>query len=230
MDFRVFIDNDLEEVSRILKEICESDVEDDAIRYDTESMRMDVIDERTAYPGFRVRFSGYIDKVEIPIQLDLGFSDEVIPPPKIEQFPTILDFPAPVVYVYQPETSLSEKVEAIFYHGEINSRMNDFYDIWSISNEFKVEGNLLVEAMSTTFRNRGTGIEQSLSELFSDTFIDEKNDLWNAFLSRIGEENSVHNDFNIVLSRIEEFVQPVLDVIASKSIFDKTWDPKLGWV
>ena len=153
MDFRAFIDSDLEEVSRTLKEICETAVEADAIRFDAESIRVEVINERATYPGIRARFVGYIDKVEIPIQLDLGFSDEIIPSPKTEQFPTILDFPAPIIYVYPPETSLSEKVEAIFYYGEINSRMNDFYDIWAISNEFQIEGSLLTNLY---LKKRGT--------------------------------------------------------------------------
>ena len=230
MDFRAFIDSDLEEVSRILKEICETAVEADAIRFDAESIRVEVINERATYPGIRARFVGYIDKVEIPIQLDLGFSDEIIPSPKTEQFPTILDFPAPIIYVYPPETSLSEKVEAIFYYGEINSRMNDFYDIWAISNEFQIEGSLLTRAMSATFRNRGTRIELTLSELFSDNFVEEKSDLWNAFLSGIGEENNANTDFSTILSRIEEFIQPVLNAIIGQSVLEKTWDPNDGWV
>jgi predicted nucleotidyltransferase component of viral defense system len=58
MDFRAFIDSDLEEVSRTLKEICETAVEADAIRFDAESIRVEVINERATYPGIRARFVG----------------------------------------------------------------------------------------------------------------------------------------------------------------------------
>lgn len=84
--------------------------------------------------------------------------------------------------------------------------------------------------MSATFRNRGTRIELTLSELFSDNFVEEKSDLWNAFLSGIGEENNANTDFSTILSRIEEFIQPVLNAIISQSVLDKKWDPNVGWV
>lgn len=129
IDFRAFIDNDLEEVSRIIRDICTTKVEPDAINFDVGSVSTEITVEHANYHGVRSQLVGYIDKVRIPIQIDLGFSDEISPAPNIVKFPTILDFPSPVVYAYQPETVLSEKVEAIFYHGEINSRMNDFYEI-----------------------------------------------------------------------------------------------------
>lgn len=100
---------------------------------------------------------------------------------------------------------------------------------WAISNEFIIEGNLLLEAMSTTFRVRRTPIGMRLSTLFSEEFIVSKSVLWRAFLSGIGKEGTVTNNFKEILERIGEFIQPVLDAIESDSQFGKTWDPKNGW-
>jgi len=230
MDFRAYVDSDLEAISKTIQEICVVDVEPDAIRFDAESVRVELIAEHADFPSVRARLVGYIDNVRIHIQIDIGFSDEIKPKPSLVHFPTILDLPAPEIYTYHPETVLSEKVDAIFYHGEMNTRMKDFYDIWVISNDFQIEGGLLVEAMNTTFRNRGTHIEPRLSELFSDDFIKEKSDLWKTFLYGIVEENEVSSDFKTILARIMEFVQPVLDTITSNGQLDKTWNPNDGWV
>lgn len=229
LDFRAYIRSDQEEVSRIIREICTVDIEPDAIRFDVDSVKTEIIIERAKYPGVRVYLIGYIEAVKIPLQIDLGFSDEINPPPMVVNFPTILDFPNPVVYAYQPETVLSEKVEAIYYLGDLNTRMNDFYDIWVISNEFQVDGSSLLEAMSSTFKTRGTRFEVKLSTLFSEEFIDSKSDLWKAFLAGIGKQEIVSTNFESILVRILEFIQPIMDVLIYDGNLDKKWDPKKGW-
>ncbi|MFU8771653.1 MAG: nucleotidyl transferase AbiEii/AbiGii toxin family protein [Anaerolineales bacterium] len=229
LDFRAYIRSDQEEVSRIIREICTVDIEPDAIRFDVDSVKTEIIIERAKYPGVRVYLIGYIEAVKIPLQIDLGFSDEINPPPMVVNFPTILDFPNPVVYAYQPETVLSEKVEAIYCLGDLNTRMNDFYDIWVISNEFQIDGSSLLEAMSTTFMTRGTRFEVGLSTLFSEEFIGSKSDLWKAFLAGIGKQEIVSTNFESILVRIEEFIQPIMDVLTNDGNLDKKWDPKKGW-
>ena len=230
IDFSAYIDNDLETILKTLQEICAIEVEPDAIRFDAESIRVEPIAGRAKQPGVRARIIGYIDKVRVHIQIDIGFSDEIKPEPGIVRFPTLLDLPAPEVYAYHPETVLSEKVEAILYLGEINTRMKDFYDIWIISNVFQIEGNLLVESMSATLKNRDTHAETRLPNLFSDGFITEKSELWSTFLSGIGEENEVASDFKTILTRIVAFIQPVLDAITSNGQLDQTWNPSDGWI
>jgi predicted nucleotidyltransferase component of viral defense system len=229
LDFRAYIRSNQQEVSRIIREICTIDIEQDAIRFDVDSVKTEIIIERAKYPGVRVYLVGYIDAVKIPLQIDLGFSDEINPPPMVVNFPTILDFPIPIVYAYQPETVLSEKVEAIYYLGDLNARMNDFYDIWVISNEFQIDGSSLLEAMRTTFKTRGTRFEVGLSTLFSEEFIDSKSDLWKAFLTGIGKEENASTNFESILVRIVEFIQPIMDVLTNGGKLDKKWDPKKGW-
>jgi predicted nucleotidyltransferase component of viral defense system len=229
LDFRAHIRSDQEEVSRIIREICTVDIEPDAIRFDVDSVKTEIIIERAKYPGLRVYLIGYIEAVKIHLQIDLGYSDEINPPPMVVNFPTILDFPKLVVYAYQPETVLSEKVEAIYYLGDLNTRMNDFYDIWVISNEFQIEGNSLLEAMRTTFKTRGTRFEVKLSTLFSEEFIDSKSELWKAFLAGIGKQQIVSTNFESILVRIVEFIQPIMDVLTNGGKLDKKWDPKKGW-
>ena len=76
---------------------------------------------------------------------------------------------------------------------------------------------------------RGTSIEPRLSELFSDAFINEKSDLWLAFLFRINEKTDIASNFDAILVRIIEFIQPVLDTITDNRQLDEAWNPTDGW-
>ena len=154
VDFLAYIGSNLDVVSKIIQEICTVDVQPDAIRFDAESVRVGLISEHVKRPGVRARLIGYLGKVQVHIQIDIGFSDEIKPEPSLVKFPTILDLPTPEVYAYHPETVLSEKVESILSFGEVNTRMKDFYNIWVISNVFQFKGSSLVEAMRTTLGNR----------------------------------------------------------------------------
>lgn len=231
IDFRVFTDSDMGTVLKIIREICTVNVEPDALRFDPDSVRLETITERAEYPGMRARLVGSIEAVRVPIQIDMGFSDRINPAPNVVEFPTILEFPAPIVLAYQPETVLAEKVEAIFYYGEINSRMKDFYDLWIISNEFPIQGERLVEAMRSTFQTRGTPIQSTLSTLFNEKFVESRSEMWAAFLAGIGEKQSALRQFSEVLSRTERFIQPALNAILNAKNLDETWNPSEGeWV
>jgi nucleotidyltransferase AbiEii toxin of type IV toxin-antitoxin system len=53
-------------------------------------------------------------------------------------FPTILDFPAPKLLTYPKESVVAEKFEAMVSLGVANSRMKDFYVLWSLGDRQKL--------------------------------------------------------------------------------------------
>lgn len=69
------------------------------------------------------------------MQLDVGFGDVVNPDAYESENPTLLDRQAPVLRIYPPETVMAEKLEAILHLGSLNSRMEDFFDVWQLSNK-----------------------------------------------------------------------------------------------
>ena len=77
----------------------------------------------------RVTLEARLGKIRIPLQVDIGFGDAVTPEAQQEEFPTLLDFPAPILLTYPRETAIAEKFEAIVNLGLTNSRMKDYYDI-----------------------------------------------------------------------------------------------------
>jgi hypothetical protein len=61
-----------------------------------------------------------------------------------------------------------------------------------------------------------------LSDLFNHAFIEEKRNLWNAFILRIGEDIDAMPEFNLILERIAEFVQPRLGAVGEGDQLQET--------
>ena len=76
--------------------------------------------------GNRVKITALLSRMQIHLQIDVGYGDIVTPPPKHSQWPGILDFPAVPLVTYPVETVIAEKLEAMVSLGLANSRMKDF--------------------------------------------------------------------------------------------------------
>ncbi|MBS4163771.1 hypothetical protein PRO82_001077 [Candidatus Protochlamydia amoebophila] len=117
------------------------------------------------------------------------FSDTILPHPAKVKYPTLLDFPAPEIKGYTPQTSIAEKFESIIRLGFANTRMKDFYDIWLLIQQFDFDRNELKGIIQQVLVNRGTVFEATpiaFLEAFYDNSI--KKDKWNAFLKDISHE------------------------------------------
>lgn len=196
----------------IFKEVCEIAVPDDGLRFDTASVTAVTIKEGADYEGIRLTFSAQLDNARIPIQIDLGFGDAITPAPQMAEFPTLLDFPAPKLLTYPRETVIAEKFEAMVKLGIANSRMKDFYDIYTLSQEFSFEGKLLSEAVRNTFTRRETEIPVEYIPLaFTPDFYanNQKNKQWQAFCNK----NRLYRDvvpLETVCRGISDFLMPIL--------------------
>mgnify|MGYP003289745206 CR=1 FL=1 len=88
-----------------------------------------------------------IEKTRVPLQIDVGFGDRVVPEPEQIDFPTLLNFPAPHLRSYTRESMVAEKFEAMVKLGMLNTRMKDFFDVWTVSQEFSFDGPTLSRAI-----------------------------------------------------------------------------------
>lgn len=126
---------------------------------------------------------------KLPMRIDFGFSDTILPHPAKVKYPTLLDFPAPELKGYTPQTSIAEKFESIIRLGFANTRMKDFYDIWLLIQQFDFDRQELQGIIQQVLKNRGTSAEAppiAFLESFYDNQI--KKDKWNAFLRDISHE------------------------------------------
>lgn len=74
--------------------------------------------------------------------------------------------------------------------GRANSRMKDFYDIWSLSQAYTFEGDGLPRAIAATFKRRDTAIPTRRPDALTEAFANDlaKQRQWEAFLREIEAE------------------------------------------
>ena len=136
----------------------------------------------------RVLLEGRLGSVRIPLQVDVGFGDAIVPAPEELEFPTPLEFPAPKLNAYSKASVVAEKFEAIVKLGLANSRMKDFYDLSVLAQRFEFENATLAAAIQATFETRRTPLPSSLPLAFSRDFrqLPNKQTQWKAFLRKSG--------------------------------------------
>lgn len=224
LDLLGFGDASNERLTEIFQRLCEVDVEPDGLTFDARSVRVAEIREGQAYLGRRIKLIGLLGAARIPVQIDVGFGDAVTPEAKEVDYPTLLDLPAPRIRVYPPETVIAEKLQAMVALGMQNSRMKDFYDLWTIARQFSFEGATLAMAVAATFKRRHTDIPRATPTGLSDEFATDrqKNTQWNAFLTR-SQRGAMEIELAQVISELRAFLMPVLDAAANAKDFAQSW-------
>ena len=190
---------------------------------------MSRIKEDADYEGVRVQFHATLERARIPMQLDIGFGDVITPGPTDIEYPSLLDFPAPVLRAYPKETVVAEKLEALTALGVLNSRMKDFYDLALLSRMYPFEGELLAEAIVATFHHRGTIIEAEPIGLTRAYCDDPARAIqWRAFVRRSRFTEEV-GDLARLVGEIRTFGLPVLATVAAEKPFKVRWKPGGPW-
>lgn len=159
----------------------------DGMVFDPDSVTVDAIREETRYGGLRVRVAASLGSAGFPIQIDIGFGDAVVPQPKEERYPTLLpDMPEPRLLVYPRAAVMSEKLEAIVHLGMANSRMKDYYDLFTLCQEGRVDTQSLARAIVATFDRRGTALPEMTPLGLTDEFAGnaDKQAQWKGFVNR----------------------------------------------
>jgi predicted nucleotidyltransferase component of viral defense system len=221
--------NSLQNIDGIITDICNFEVALDGINYETTSIKLTEMQVNGEYHGVRVLFTAKMHSAKIPMQLDIGFSDLIFPEPLVIAYPTILDFPAPKLKGYTPESVIAEKFEAMMKLGLVNTRMKDFFDIWILSQQLSFTGESLQNAIKTTFEKRQTllnSLPDSINEIF---YTDPTHRTrWKQFLKNIeSEEKNI--ELPKVINEIKEFLEPIVIASMNKQIFKKTWNYEKKW-
>ena len=215
---------DLELINSIVVEIASTKVEDDGVRFDVNSVRTEKIKEDADYEGVRIKIDGYLEKARVPLQIDVGFGDVVVPDIIEMDFPVILDLnEPPVIKAYSLESVLAEKLEAAVKLSLANSRMKDFYDIYVISKQKDFDGTVLFEAIKATFEKRLTPFERK-TIVFREEFCqnEELRKRWDLFVRRI--DNKDIPEFPDVMKLIKRFLFPVYESICNEKDFILRWE------
>lgn len=132
--------------------ICSIDVPSDGIMFQLDEMTTERIKEGANYEGVRVKVTALLGRMKKNLQFDIGFGDVVVPKPQLIDYPVLLDMATPQVQAYSKESVISEKFEAMITLSVMNSRMKDFYDIYTLLTANDFDGRMLYEAVFETFQ------------------------------------------------------------------------------
>ncbi len=222
--------NSVQNLENICREICQQETSlDDGISFFSNSVGGKIIQTEAEYEGIRIEFEGELNKAIIGMQIDIGFGDIITPGPQLLSYPTILDLPAPQLHGYTVESVIAEKLETMVKRGITNSRMKDFFDIWTLSKQFSFSSTTLAEAVRATFNRRETPTNPS-PECFSKAFATDpiKNTQWRSFIHK-NQLALAPNTLAVVIDHISEFLTPILQRLDKSNLVTLKWTPSQRW-
>ena len=230
VDLLGFGDASFAHLKGVFQEFCQISVEPDGLTFDPDSIRVSDIREDQEYGGQRIQLLAVLGRARISLQVDVGFGDSVSPAALEVEYPTLLDFPAPLLRIYSKESVIAEKLHAMVELDMLNSRLKDFFDIWMMSRHFHFDGAGLVEAIRATFNRRRTVIPSAMPPALTMEFSEnsEKIMQWQVFIQRIGLKS---NDLQLplVVANLSVFLQAPMHAAAEAVEFGATWSPGGPW-
>lgn len=199
--------NQIENLQKILTEVSEVEYPDDAVSFDTSKLILRRTQTAGDYNGVSCSFSAKLFTTKMPVLIDIGFNDTIIPRPEKFSYPTLLEMPSPILLGYTLETVFAEKLESIVKLASVNTRMKDFYDIWTIVKNHHMDLVALKKAVRKVFSNRGTSLEYPVA--FNPNFynLPESQKRWKIFLEMIGKEPV---SFREVIADLSIFVNKII--------------------
>lgn len=221
---------DIALLEKVFRDLCKLEVEPDGLIFQPDTVKGERIKDEEEYEGVRLHMTTLLENARITLQVDVGFGDRVVPGPEVIDFPTLLDFPAPHLKSYTRESVVAEKFEAMVKLGMPNSRMKDFFDLWSLSQNFEFDGAILSEAIKTTFKTRGTNVPKAPPLALTPEFYGDrqKNAQWNAFINKSGltaDAKSLPEIAKILIN----FLMPVSEAVVKEEAFNQEWQPSGPW-
>ena len=174
-------------------DICLQACPEDGITFDIDSIQVNDIMNDKEYLGLHVKIQANLDSIRQWVAIDVGFGDSVVGVKEMS-YPSLLDnLPKANIFVYSIESIVAEKFHAMIERDENNSRMKDFFDVYQILTNHKIDNNVLESAIKATFRARKMNYTPNVN-LFSVKFANDESRLalWKNFLRKIKYTSSLN--------------------------------------
>ena len=226
-------DPDHEKLRRDLATVVKVSCPEDGVVFGlgVEDMRLRPLPVGGTQGAIRARLNATLGKIQLPLQVDVGFGDLPFPEREKCRFPVLLDQPEPTIWTYRRETHVAEKFHAMVHHGHDNSRMKDLWDIAALAARFPFHGPTLRRAIKHTFRIRKTSLGGEVPTLLDPSFFsdEERQRMWTGFLSNA----LLFNDGPVALAdmgdRLRAFLEPIYSSIIWNEPFEDGWPPGGPW-
>ena len=221
---------DLDRLAEAFRDIAATVVEPDGVVFDAGSVQAARIRDDQLYLGVRVTLAASVATARVSVQVDVGFGDAVRPAPVELRYPSLLGMPTPTLRAYPRETVVAEKFQAMVSLGELNSRMKDFYDLFTLAQRFAFAGAPLGDAIRATFERRSTELPRQEPIALRPEFaaLRDKGTQWRAFVRR-SRLLTAEVEFADVVASVHAFLWPVVRALAAGQAPPTSWRAGGPW-
>ena len=229
IDFLGLGSSELTSIKEIFSDISNLE-NNDGVVFLTESIRAVEIRANANNTGVRVTLACMIEKARCNIQIDIGFGDAVTPDAEDANYPVLLsEFEAPKLKVYPRYTVVAEKFETLTTLGIANSRMKDYFDLWTLAQHTEFDGSILLKAVQQTFNNRQTNLPREAPFGLTIAFAqdEQKQIQWQAFLRK---NNLTALALIDVVETLKTFLQPTCEAGNEKLAISSHWKAGGPWL
>lgn len=228
VDLLGFGEPSADRLASVFREIIVTEVEPDGLAFDPQSVQVEPIRGEAIYDGLRVRLLAYLGTARISLRIDVGFGDAVTPPPQEITLDPMLDLPGPRLHAYPPETVVAEKLHAIIVLGMVNSRMKDYFDLWTLRQTQSFDMVPLRTAVAATLERRGTARPTELPVGLARAFGEDeaKQQQWAGFIRKMGDVGSAPS-LPETVELVRAFLEPVL--MAASDTKAEVWPAGGPW-
>jgi predicted nucleotidyltransferase component of viral defense system len=230
IDFRGYVSSSSKTLLKIIRDVIAVSVPEDGIVIDPQSVSIEETQIDADYQGIRVKMTVLLERSRIPLQIDIGFSDDLSSKAETIDYPSMLpNLKTARMKAYPKEAVVAEKFHAMLRHGDLNSRMKDYYDIWLISETFEFESHALQKAIETTFKNRDTELPTERPASLSAEFASANNTRWNNFLDKMNISTTESANFANIMEQVWKFLEHPLRASLHNTKSTRKWIPNKGW-
>ena len=175
----------VEDAKRIVNDIKDIDL-GDGVTFEVKTVSNIMV--AMDYPGIRVTMNAVMGKLVTPLKIDISTGD-VITPKAIEYtYTLLLNDRSIILWSYNLETILAEKLQTVLARGLLNTRMRDFYDIRTLLSiyEQNINADLLKRAFEATCKKRSTeNLKENALEIITSIRDDmQLHTLWKSYQNK----------------------------------------------
>lgn len=188
---------------KVVKEICNLDIDDGVTINIKEVSR--IMDDRE-YPGIRLTLDAILGGMVTPIKIDISTGD-VITPRAIEyDYPLMLENRSIKLWSYNLETILAEKLQTVLARGVLNTRMRDFYDIYTLLIRYgkDIDKAVFKQAFESTCKKRNSSELSARGEMILGRIAEDENliSLWKGYQKKYSYATEI--SYESVIGSVKE--------------------------
>ncbi len=202
----------VEETGRQFRRLLADRNVDDGVSFDTERFRVEGIWLQTNFPGVRLFAAGEVEGEVDEFAVDVTFGEPMVPPPKLDDYPTIGGSRSARIWMCRPETITGRKLHALLQMGMLRWRPKDLNDLRLLLDCVPMDDADLSEAIAASFASRGNTMAEARAIFGPDSWWSMKTSAvrWQEFVQE-ARRKDVPRDLASVVARVAERLNPILE-------------------